>query len=137
MKTPSFAGTGSATSISRSSAGVFVLAAGGGVAETPGLRHLEPRHGLVVLEQLDHTRKPFAGGRVAVLVEAQIRELPVAARDEARGRKRILVNPELGAGEVVGLRAEEDRHLIAKAIEAVGGGEVGAGGFRQAAQHLF
>src|SRR3954469_18834160 len=132
MKTPSFAGTGSATSISRSSAGVFVLAAGGGVAETPGLRHLEPRHGLVLLEQLDHARKPFGCGRVAVFVEAQIGELPVAAGDEARGRKRVLVDPELGTGQVVGLRAEEDRHLIAKPIEAVGGSEVGAGGFGQA-----
>src|SRR3954468_16168409 len=101
VKTPSFAGTGSATSISRSSAGVFVLAAGGGVAQTPGLRHLEPGHGLVVLEQLDHAGKPFAGGRVAVRVEAQIGELPVAAGDEASGRKRVLVDPELGAGEVV------------------------------------
>src|SRR3954451_4504916 len=137
MKTPSFTGTGRATSISRSSAGVFVLAARGALAGAAGLHHLEPGEELVVLEQLEDAGEPIGGGGIAVPVEAEIEGLAVAPRDEARRRERVLVEPQLRAGEVVGLSTEEDGYLIAEPVETDGGGEVGPGRFRGAAQHLL
>src|SRR5439155_18652904 len=151
VNTPPFAGTGSATSTRTPASvaapcrgasdgscvalfAVVVLLLRSRRAEPLRLGHLESDRRLAVTVQLEDTRAPFGGCRIAIFEQTQVLEVTVASRDQPRRRMGVLVEPELRPLELPRRRADDHRHPIEKPVERGGRVQVDAGNGRRGAQ---